>query len=393
MEGETSVPAYTPPPMAGAPRRKRGLPMGWIIATIVVVIACIGILFAFGGTKVEATPIMKNATVSGEFSATPSAGDLPYQVVSVDTTVAKEVKAEGTETANVPAQGTITIYNAQDKVQELIKNTRFETPEGLIFRIHDSVKVPPGTPTTPGELKATVYADAGGDKYNVGPSAFTLPGLKGGATYDLVYARSTDAMKGGFTGERPSLPQASRDSNYTAMQSGLESQLRTDLAGKVPEGYVLLSGATFLSYEPQPDASGKSDSVNLQLAGSAKGYVFPKEALARAIAFRSLGVYGGQPVTLETSDALVLTPVNGAPAGDTDTFAFTLSGNTDIAWIVDPAEVAGAIAGKSRDAARTILAGFSELAEAKLIVRPFWAGTLPADPAKIEVKVLAPKAQ
>ncbi len=389
MEGGTTPPpSYTPPQMSGG-REKKRFPMKWVIAAVVVVVASIGVLFAFGGAKVEATPTMRTATVSGEFSATPSAGELPFQVVSVEKIGSKEVKAEGTETANVPAQGTITIYNAQDKVQELINNTRFETPEGLIFRIRESVKVPAGSTATPGELKVTVYADAGGNSYNIGPSTFAVPGLRGSATYDLVYGRSTEPMTGGFTGERPSLPEAARQSQYQSMQTGLEADLRADISAQVPEGYVLLPGALFFSYVPQPDAAGKSDAVNLQLAGTASAYVMPKEALARAIAFRSLGVYGGQPVTLYNWDNLTLTPT-GVPAG-TDTFAFTLGGEAAIAWIVDPAEIAGAIAGKSRDAARTILAGFSELEEARLVLRPFWATTMPADPADIQVEVLAPK--
>jgi len=391
MEGAETPPPYVPP---SAPRRgKGGFPWKWVIATIVVIAACVAVLFAFGGTKVEATPVMKSATVSGEFAATPSAGDLPYQVISVEKVGAKEIKAEGTETANVPAQGTVTIYNAQDKTQELIKNTRFETPEGLIFRIHEPVKIPPGTTANPGEVKATVYADAGGERYNIGPSTFTLPGLANSATFDLVYARSTEAMSGGFTGERPSIPQTTRESTYAAMQGNLQAELDADLASRIPEGYALLSGATFYTYTPQPDGAGKSDAVNLQLKGTANAYVFPKDALARAIAFRSLGVYGGQPVTVPATDGLTLTPVNGTPAGDTETFAFTLAGSTNIVWVVDPVELAGAIAGKSRDAARTILAGFSELAEAKLVVRPFWAGTLPADPAKITVEIMQPKAE
>lgn len=387
MEGGTTPPPYMPPQTP--PKERRRFPMRWVVAAAVVVIASVGVLFAFGGAKVEVTPTMKTATVSGEFTATPSAGDLPFQIVTVEKIGSKEVKAEGTETANVPAQGTITIYNAQDKVQELINNTRFQTAEGLIFRIHESVKVPAGSTAAPGELKVTVYADAGGNSYNIGPSTFSVPGLKGSATYDLVYARSTEPMTGGFTGERPSIAEAARQSQYQSMQAGLESDLRADIGTQVPEGYVLLPGALFFSYVPQPDATGKSDVVSLQLAGTATAYVMPKEALARAIAFRSLGVYGGQPVTLQTSEGLTLTPT-GVPSG-TDAFAFTLNGEADIAWIVDPAEVAGAIAGKSRDAARTILAGFSELEEAKLILRPFWASTMPADPAAIEIEVLAPK--
>jgi hypothetical protein len=200
------------------------------------VIGCVGAIYAFSGAKVVVTPTTNVATVSGDFSATPSAGDLPFEVISVEKVGMQQVKAEGTENANDPSQGTITIYNGQEKPQELIKNTRFETSDGLIFRIHESVKIPAGTATAPGQLQVTAYADAGGEKYNVGPTTFTLPGLKGGASFTLVYAKSTGSMSGGFSGVRPSVSVKTREAQSATIQAGLDKDLKEEVATKIPEG-------------------------------------------------------------------------------------------------------------------------------------------------------------
>ncbi|HRH24033.1 MAG TPA: hypothetical protein PK109_00370 [Candidatus Paceibacterota bacterium] len=387
------------PPMPPAPPRDT-TPMGsmgrprssfpWRLATaaVVVVVIAIGAIYAFSGAKVTVTPTMNVATVGGEFTATPSAGELPFEVITVEKVGTQPVKAEGTENANDPSQGMITIYNGQEKVQELIKNTRFATPDGLIFRIHDSVKIPAGSPTAPGQLQVTVYADAGGEKYNIGPSTFTLPGLKGSAVYDLVYAKSTGSMSGGFSGVRPSVSGATRDAQASTIEAGLDKDLREEIGEKIPEGYILVPGAVFISYAQLPDAAGENNNVNVQEKGTANAFVFPKAALAKAIAYQSVGTYAGQPVTIESAERLTFAPKNGeAPVPGADSATFTLSGTVDITWVVDPAKISGSVAGKSRQAAQTILAGFPEVEKAVLSLKPFWAGEFPEDPAEIKVLV------
>lgn len=394
MSDMSGTPPQTPPPslppMGSIPSsgNRKKFPVGYVIATVVVVLASIGLLFAFGGTKVELTPQTKEVTVSASLSATPSSGDLPYETVSVELVMEKEIPAEGEETVDVPAQGTITIYNAQTKVQELIKNTRFETPDGRIFRIHDSIKIPAGTEEKPGELSVTVYADTGGTTYNIGPSTFTLPGLASSPAFKLVYAKSEQSMSGGFTGMRPSITEVVRTSGYESMKTDLETNLKTEVAGKVGETHVLLPGAVFISYTPQPDGSAPSDSVKLIQKGTATAFLFPKEALARAIAYKTLGVYTGQPVTLQGIDNLVFTSENDiTPTPGMELLTFGVNGSTTLEWLIDTQDIANTLAGKSRDAAKTLLSGFGELEKARLILKPFWRNTLPSDPAKIEIEV------
>jgi hypothetical protein len=57
---------------------------------------------------------------------------------------------------------------------------------------------------------------------------------------------------------------------------------------------------------------------------------------------------------------------------------------------VDPTRVAGAVAGKSRAAAKSVLTGFPEVSHATLTLRPFWRGAFPTDPAQITVVVNTP---
>jgi hypothetical protein len=342
-------------------------------------------MFYFAGAQVKVTPSTNTVFVSGEFTATAAGGDLPFEIVTVEKTAGTPVPAESTETANDPASGKITISNAQPTPQTLIKNTRFETPNGLVYRIQDSVSVPSGSASAPGTLTVTVYADAGGDTYNIGPSTFTVPGLRGSAAYDLVTARSTEAMTGGFSGTRASVSQATREAQDTKNRAALETSLKDALTEELPEGYILVPGASFITYTQVPDSAGRDNTVTVTTKGTAVAVVFPEAALAKAVAYKVVGSYAGQPISIPDPAGLTLTPATeGAPIGQ-ESFAFTLAGNTTLVWDVDPTRIAGAVAGKSRDAAESVLSSFPEVSSATLVLRPFWSNTFPNDPSDIKV--------
>lgn len=119
-------------------------------------------------------------------------------------------KLSGTATGkssagNQKARGTIIISNEYSSdSQPLISTTRFETGDGKIFRLAESVTVPGMTiqngKREAGVVEAVVVADEAGDAYNIGPASFTVPGFKGSSKYDTFSARSTKAFTGGGAG-------------------------------------------------------------------------------------------------------------------------------------------------------------------------------------------------
>lgn len=393
-EPQMAPPSNRPPtpmrrtsPSAGGKR----FPYGTALVALLVVAASAAALYAFSAAKVEITPAANAVYVASDFAATAATGDLPFEVVSVEKTATQSVPAESTETVNDPARGSITISNGQTSAQTLIKNTRFQSPSGLIYRIRDSVTVPAGTQSAPGTITATVYADAGGDQYNIAPSAFTVPGLKGSKAYDLVTAKSSAAMTGGFSGTRPSVSQATRDTQNAANQASLQKSLVEGITEKIPEGYVLVPGASFTTYDPQPDATAANGNVTVSVKGTVTAVVFPNAALAKAIAYKSIGTYAGQPVSIPDVSKLMLKPaVDVAPTTGETSFAFNLTGDATIVWTIDAVRIAGAVAGKSRDSAQIALSGFPEVDRAILVLRPFWSTSFPKDPAHIKVTAVTP---
>lgn len=402
MTDESGAPAAEEPVMTTSlppqpPRRPmkpvrlsgpRKFPIGTALIALLVIAASVGALFFFSGAKVAITPTESPATVSGTFTASTAGGELPFEVITVEKTATNSVPAESTQNVTQAAQGSITVSNTQDAPQQLIKNTRFETPDGLIFRIRESITVPAAKNGTAGSLSVTVYADEAGEKYNVAPTTFTLPGLSGTDTFTKVTARSTEAMKGGFAGARPSVSTATKEAESAKLQTALDAELRTALAAEVKEGYVLIPGATATSYVSEPDTAGAGGTVALSEKGTIRGVVFPEEAIARAIARQVVGTYNGEPLRFKSLEGLSLAPAEGLipTPGETE-FSFTLTGATTLVWKVDIAKIAAAVAGKSRDSADVILRGFPEVEQALLVLKPFWRSSFPEDPSKIDISV------
>jgi hypothetical protein len=103
------------------------------------------------------------------------------------------------------ASGVITVYNSTENEWPLVATTRFQTEDGLIFRIPAAVTVPPASSSGPGSAEAFVKADAYdvnglivGERGNIGPSTFFLPGLKESSRSNL-YAENFADMTGGFS--------------------------------------------------------------------------------------------------------------------------------------------------------------------------------------------------
>ena len=164
----------------------------------------------FGTARVIITPRQEVISVSGVFTAVRGQNDgakLAFETMTVSKEVSEEIPANVEREVAERAEGAIIVYNAYSAApQRLIKNTRFTTEDGKIFRAKDSVVVPGTTiengKVIPGSVEALVVADEPGEAYNMGLSDFTIPGFKGDPRYDKFYARGKTEMTGGFSGTK-----------------------------------------------------------------------------------------------------------------------------------------------------------------------------------------------
>ncbi len=357
---------------------------------LLIILGSVGALFYFSTAKVEVTPNVVSSAIQSSFTANQTSGNVPFQVITAQKVATQSVQGTGTKKVTSSASGMITIYNTQSKPQTLITNTRFATTGGLIFRIKAPVTIPAGTPDKPGSVSARAYADKAGAEYNVGPTSFTVPGLAGSPQASQVYARSTVAMTGGASGVMPVVDTANETQARKALTDALAPDLEASLANQIPEGYVLLPGASSVVYEELPSSpSSSAGMVDVKQQGTITAVVFPNPAIAKALATSVEGLgYQGEAVTLGTTSGLSFTPQGGMPGPDTKAFSFTVSGTADFIYTVDPSRIAAAVAGKTRSQAEVALTNYPEVKRAVLILRPFWRQSFPQDPSSVAVSVL-----
>lgn len=155
------------------------------------------------------------------------------------------------------ASGKLTIINTTNTIWPLVATTRFQTDDGIIFRIPNSISIPASTNAGPGKVEVYVIADPAdiygaivGERGNIGPARFFLPGLKESSRAKL-YAESHAPMAGGITDfityiSAEDLQAAKSRLNDELLKSAVE-ELRAAVIKKndltnEPDKYKLLEG-------------------------------------------------------------------------------------------------------------------------------------------------------
>lgn len=371
----------------------------WAIAVLAIIILCILALFLFRKTSVTLTPRAQTVTFdqNSQYTAYPIAtaatGTLPYSVVTVDLTDSEPVATQGTEHADVKASGNITVFNDYSTSPvTLIKNTRFATPDGLIFRVPDQIVIPGKSGTTPGEVTVTVQADQAGANYNVGPIAkFTLPGLQhNAAMYNNIYAQSAAAFTGGFSGDRPAAAPGAMDSALAAVRDRLDSKAKDAVQSSATT--TILSNLVKITYQDGPQTTQSNGSVLIHETAHVQIPEIANSDLASAVA-SSVGIdTANTPLNLVPGAGFGLTSNSASSTAlGVDPLQLTLTGAAQLVWQVDPTAVAQALAGKSSAAFQTVTQGFPGIDKASAHIEPFWRSTFPGNAADITVVVEQPK--
>lgn len=386
-----------------APRRRSRIGI-WIAALIaLLVLIGLAVLVMLPSTSItivprtHVVPFDASTPLTAYPAGSAATGTIPYTVVTQVFEDSSVVQASGTEQAEEKATGTVTVYNEySDQPVRLIKNTRFQSPTGLIYRIPASVDVPGRKGTTPGSVSVTVFADQTGPDYNIGATdKFTLPGLKGTPEmFEKVYAKSTQAFTGGFSGQRPAVSASVLDASRAEIRGRLTEKAQ-QLAQTAPQGSLAFAGLTAVNFETLPPVNEPGGGVRVTERATVAMPVFQMEAFAKAIAQSVSADAENQSVSVRFTDgtsAQAVGPLNAADLGQ-QTITFTINGRGQIIWNVNAAELTEALAGREESAFETIIQGFPSVEEARARITPFWRKSFPTSPAKIDVTVEEPPTQ
>lgn len=369
------------------------------LAGILLIAGVLGASFLLEETEITVNPRHREPTVNATLTAysSPQVGELSYELMVLEADGERQVSATGQEPVSEQATGNITIYNETDRTERLIKNTRFESPEGLVFRIAESAVVPAASTDdsgqiVPGSVKAQVFADNAGEEYNLNPTSFTVPGYReNGFTelYENIYAESQESFRGGFDGMKFIIDEEELEASKNSLHEELREALLSRVDQERPAGFVVFDSATVFTYESQPSVESGDNMATIKEKAVLQIPIFAEDEFASYLAAATIPGYEGEPVRIENTEDLTFTYSNSTSTEidlrGANSIDFRLNGKPQIIWAYDTEKLKNDLAGAPKTALTTILGAYPAIEKAEAVVRPFWKRSFSSDVSDIEI--------
>ena len=384
-----------------APHKKRGIKMGWWVLAVVLLISAsvISLPIVFSDTTINIKPVVTKAVFTDAvFNAFKTSADtdvdtqdiLQYSVVEWSATDTEILEPTGREEVKEKASGIITVYNEYTTSrQRLIKNTRFETSDGNVYRVRESIMVPGKTGSTPGTLDVRVYADEAGESYNIESGNLTLPGLKSlPDMYTDIYAKIKTPITGGFNGERAVVSEDAKATASKMLRERIRATIASEVQSRIPEDTRYFESGLTISFADtsESEVDGK---VVVSESATVSVIVFDTKNFAQAMAQGGTGnPDSGYPVIQDIDALSVIIDTTKDDTVDTESIKVIVNGDGDFVWNFDQENLTRDLAGKDRGALQTVLAGYPTIKSAEAIIRPFWRSTFPKNAHDFTIKIL-----
>ncbi|HPH78711.1 MAG TPA: baseplate J/gp47 family protein [bacterium] len=178
-------------------------------------------------TQVDSTPFSQNVKLDTTQKNIDFINNtIPAQSITIEEELKQEARATGQTNHGEKSSGKITVFNQASADVPLIANTRFSSPDGIIYRSTNSVNIPGG-----GSSDVFVTCDQIGTIGNIGPSRFTLPALSGS---DYIYGQSSSSMSGGTDDITYTITADDMKFSEDEIKQKIYDQAIQDLLNKLP---------------------------------------------------------------------------------------------------------------------------------------------------------------
>lgn len=299
-------------------------------------------------------------------------------------------QTSGTAYVKAKAKGVISVYNAfNTSPQPLIASTRFEAPDGKIYRIRESAVIPAAVlengVLSPRSIDVVVYADEPGPAYNRELTDFTIPGFKGSPRYAGFYARSKTPMEGGFIGSTTVVTKEDLDKARESLESEVRSRLIEALKKSVPEGFLLLDDAIEVTSDKR-EFTHDADEVAKEFSGTialrGRALVFKKSELIEFLSKKA----GLDPslVTLDNLDELAFTVERRNV--ETGVLVLRIKGAAHFVWNLETDKLATElIQSQNPDTFIGVFQQYPAIERAETHFVPSWMRIAPRDISRIKI--------
>ncbi len=401
-------------PIVSAPQKiPRSMPVpisGKKVHLVFLVLGGISLLSLFGAAfflflpkaDVHITPykVVRTADIDLNGRTNIAAEDeaaFPVRIIEKEEGVSVTTATTGTSGGtNQKARGTVVIYNNYSAApQPLVATTRLETPDGRLFRLVSGVTVPGMTGAAgakePGAIEAEVIADQSGTEYNIGSSAFTIPGFKGGPKYEKFSAKSTKAMTGGGSGGASDIAvvaavdidTAERDAKEKAKEAFL-NEIRDTL---LPDERVLEEQIDIVALTPAalPQIGTAADAFDYRNTFKIRAFVFSEKTVRGKIdgaVEKELGGIRFKPVSSS------ITYSDSVPNFATGEVRLKAHALVTMESDIDREKLREGLLGKNEDGIKQTLNGFPEVKKINVVFHPqLFVKSLPDSKDRVSILI------
>jgi len=348
----------------------------WFFVVIVVIFLGGVILVNFSSAIVKITPHQEFTDIDKQLS-------LNFETTQLEREESQTGQATGVAVGGQKARGQIVVYNTySSNPQKLISQTRFETPEGKIYKIQEPVVVPGN-----GSLEITVYADKIGPEYNIGLSDFTLPGFKGTPRYTKIYGRSKTEISGGTNQNALIVSENDIANAKNNLKQKIENYLKEKITQQKPAEYLLYKNALEIDFSDDSSNPKVGDIANspagefvFKEKGKATGFLLKKSDLSKALTENKENV---SVVNLEELNFNFLS--ENATATE---ITFTLKGKAHLVWNIDTDSMTNSLLDIKDKNYKAVFEKYPEIERAEIIFKPVWWNWMPHDKSRLHFEIV-----
>lgn len=373
-----------------ASNSKKFLALGLFLSLLIISIIFFLATFAFDGATITIKPLVKKDVGLNE-------SFIVSELDRKDLLLAKDIHVQ--ESITVPkrsmkkvfrkSEGDVTIFNNfSDKSQKFVKGTRLSTTDGKIFRTMSDVTVPGKDGSTPGQVEVHVQADVEGVEYNIGPTKFTIPGLKATPKYKDFYAESSATMKGGASGNSNEVSDADLQKAITDIKTKLVESVQSQIGVDVPEGFTYNKDALILSTGKMVKTGEDDSTATYSQAATGTTLFFKRDEIVKRILEKQFANDSAKPIVevLDTTK-LVIGISNQTEALSSDSpVTLTVTGPAPAVFYPNKQEILEYYAGRPVSEFNDITKHFQFIDSAKRVIYPFWNTRFPSNISKITVE-------
>jgi hypothetical protein len=387
--------------LRGTPKKKRIFLRVLIFSLIILILVGVFGCSSFSKTEVIIWPekdtlnLKETVTINSETNYLDfKTKILPGEVFEDRKSISQDFPSSGKTLSEEKASGIIRVYNNYHLTQTLVENTRFQPPlekfqpslgkeEAPWFRTTERITISPGS-----YKDVKVVADSPGEKYNIEPSNFSVPGLKGMPQYTLVYGESFEEFKGGVEGETPQVTQDDLDKARNILTEKIEKESRDFLKSITPTDFIFPDetiSQEILEENCSAEAGEIAEFFNCQAEIKSQGFSFKKsdiESFAKNLI--SLNIPEDKKIQEESLEINYSTESIDLESGQ---IVLNLEIKANVYPNIDLAELRKALLGRSFKEAQTFLENQPQIIKIEVNSWPFWKKNIPENIEKVEIRL------